>query len=318
MARLPTTDWIDAGWAHAVRNRDQLLRTIGRISTLHAGRVYAWRGQSNAAWGLSSSLHRELVDSGSVSEARMRSAELHIVKRAREYGLGRELGPSNTDANLLATLQHHGVPTRLFDVTSNPMTALWFACQQPTNGRRTSGVLFAIDVTETRWMVSAEFGPATWGGVKDPLGAAYETELEASRSDQRPFRLYPALPDERMKAQEGYFLVSAVPSSPAIPHVPDLAFPTSAAPGGSVLRQLVEVADRGPGRPPKVPLLALVIPPDVKDALRGPLRGTYNRRRRVLFPDVDGFRSAFEYGEETPEAGPTQSTTDPRSSGSPA
>jgi hypothetical protein len=54
----------------------------------------------------------------------MRAEEIKIVEEARRWGLGRDLGPSATDLRLLALLQHHGVPTRLLDVTSNPMTAL--------------------------------------------------------------------------------------------------------------------------------------------------------------------------------------------------
>ncbi len=48
---------------------------------------------------------------------------------------------------MLASLQHHGVPTRLIDVTTDPMTALWFACQRASADRDATGVLFAFNVT---------------------------------------------------------------------------------------------------------------------------------------------------------------------------
>lgn len=51
--------------------------------------------------------------------------------------------------------------------------------------------------------------------------------------------------------------------------------------------------EKGPGRPASLPFRAIVIPAGVKDKIRDPLKRTYNRRRRVLFPDVDGFREGL-------------------------
>lgn len=297
MGRTPARTWVDSGWGYEVKNRDQLLRTVGRISTLREGRVYAWRGQSKGKYNLSSSLYRHLAKSGPVNEDRLRETEKRIVREARKYGLGRELGPSNTDAHLLASLQHHGVPTRLLDVTSNPFTALWFATRQP-KGRRSTGVLFAIDVTDMKPTRTFDHEATTYAGGLDPLSAAYTLQLVKSAEQQMPFRLFPELPDDRMRAQEGFFIGSTMPDTPRIPGVPDLNLPVNAPPGADALRRLVESPERTAGAPLSLPFLALVIPPAVKDGLRDPLRGTFNRRRRVLFPDVDGFREAFEYGDE--------------------
>ncbi len=122
-----------------------------------------------------------------------------------------------------------------------------------------------------------------------------------------PFRLFPAVPDERMSAQEGYFVGSEVSPEPRVPGVLDLDLVGGSPPPAETLKNLlVGLEERGPGRPAQLPFLALVIPAKVKRAMRDPLKGTFNRRRRVLFPDVDGFREAFQAGEvdlETPGSG---------------
>lgn len=292
-------EWVDSGWGYKVSSRDQLLRTIGRISTLRQGRIYAWRGQSDGAFELSSSLYRHLSDEAIydadavVTEPRMRHFETQIIEEARTYGIGQSLGPSNTDAHLLATLQHHGTPTRLIDVTSNPFTALWFATQSEKGKRGTSGVLFAIDVTDMPWMNTFHHGVRTVAELDDPLAGGYQLSLTRSSREGCPFRLFPALPDDRMRAQEGFFLGGALPDSAQIPRVPALNLQVGEPPGAERLDRLVRAGDRTAGRPFALPFLALVIPPKIKEDLKDPLKGTFNRRRRVLFPDVAGFTSAF-------------------------
>lgn len=48
------------------------------------------------------------------------------------------------DLQLLALLQHNGLPTRLLDVTANPLTAPWFACMSKPSR---DGLLIAFNVS---------------------------------------------------------------------------------------------------------------------------------------------------------------------------
>lgn len=303
MPNPPAFDgWMAHGWGIQVTTPHQLFRIVSHIALLEQSRTYAWRGQNDASWDLSPSLYRRLAMGGSkVTEKTMRDSELDLLEEARRWGLGRDLGPSATDLHMLAVLQHHGLPTRLIDVTSNPMTALWFAVEEHRPGegdkpRRSPGVLFAIDVSKTPWYETFQHGEGqTSDHLVNPLAATYKQALTKSATDKEMFRAFPALPDERMKAQEGFFVGSSVPSRHVAPGV--LGFnPIGSAPGEDKLRKLLRT-EAGKGRPARVPFCAIVIPANVKDKLRDPLRHTYNRRRRVLFPDVDGFREGFDRGQ---------------------
>lgn len=193
----------------------------------------------------------------------MREQELEILKEARRWGLGRDLGASATDLHLLAVLQHHGVPTRLIDVPSNPLTALWFATEEhrPDDSacvKRSPGVLFAVDVTGTDWYETCQHsGGQTWSQVEEPLAAPYKRALGKTARSGKPFRAFPALPDERMKAQEGFFLGSTVPRKHKAPGVLGLN-PLGFAPGNQKLQKLLK-AEEGPGRPVSPPFCAIVV-----------------------------------------------------------
>lgn len=71
-------------------------------------------------------------------EAAMLAAELAILDEAAEWRM------SEIPAlELLARLQHHGGPTRLMDVTRNPLIAAWFAVEAGTAGEADAR-LFAL------------------------------------------------------------------------------------------------------------------------------------------------------------------------------
>jgi hypothetical protein len=280
------------------------LRLISHIALLDNSRMYAWRGQRDASWPLSSSLFRRLEErDGSVTENSLRIEETRILAEARNWGLGRDLGLSATDMHMLAVLQHHGLPTRLFDVTANPMTALYFAIEPapiPSDGGdavETDGVIFAIDVTESKWHETFQHtSTVTHDQLARPLTAPWDAAIDASRSSGF-FRVFSALPDERMKAQEGFFLGSAVPPSSEIDGVRGINLTAGRRPiGAARLQKLLDLENRGRGRPARVPFIAVVVPAKLKNKLRTPLKRTFNRRPRVMFPDVDGFREAFMHG----------------------
>jgi hypothetical protein len=202
-----------------------------------------------------------------------------------------------TDLHLLALLQHHGLPTRLLDVTSNPTTALWFACQEAPGGRDAAGALLAFDVTSMPELPTIDVGAVTIARLEDPLGGGLAAALERSAARQQPFLVRPSLPDPRMTAQEGLFIAGVTPVTPSITGVESFPLAGAVAPGRNGLAALFAPDERGPGRPRRLPFVALMIPPRLKRRIRNSLRDTYNRRRRVLFPDIAGLVEAFRLGQ---------------------
>lgn len=99
---------------------------------------FFFRGQANIDWDITPGIFRNnylSIESEMVSEAYSRNPE--------------EFRKLDTDFEKLAKLQHYGLPTRLLDVTSNPLVALYFACQsneefdeESGNMQETDGVVY--------------------------------------------------------------------------------------------------------------------------------------------------------------------------------
>lgn len=302
---------MDVGWAwkatdHWVRPRTarDVMSVIGSIGVYSTGQQFAWRGMASADFSLTSSLHRRVGG----SEEAVRAAELDILEEARTWGLGTHPLGHVDDLQLLSDLQHFGIPTRLIDVTSNPMTALWFACQPAPSDHSKSGLLLALNVTSwERVSTVAAAGQLTWGQVANPSGSRLQQRLEAGK----PFVVESASPNARLRAQEGSFVSGAVPVTEPIETVttdeghsfeiyrstPFESIDVRWPPIDQAELEARLTLPRTVGAPRSLPFVAVIITAGLKTSLLKYLAGTYNRSARVLFPDYLGY---FEHGRSIP------------------
>lgn len=280
--------WSETGWFLEAKGSRDLFATIGSIGGYSSQASIAWRGVSSSDYPLVSSLQRS---HGIADEETLRLKERRIIEAAREWGLG--YGPSgwSSDLQLLADLQHYGTKTRLIDVTSNPMTALWFACQspvQPIDGPAVSsdGLLLAINTAG--WMRYGRNMPAgTYSAIENP----FTWELDSALDHESPFLVESLVPNDRLRSQEGFFVAGRVPrrenqSGPFKSFTMEFQPTTSA----ELRQRLGQRSVDGQTARKKLPFVAVLVPGRLKARVLQRLENSYNRRARVLFPDFSGFR----------------------------
>lgn len=166
--------------------------------------TFRFRGQRDARWGLTTSLYRAMLERDDVvREPPFGEQEQRVLEQMRQQGLGRNM----SDGELLMVLQHHGVPTRLLDVSTEPLEALFFAVDAEDG---LDGRLFLIGVRDPDQTLDMS------GSERDPLPWAAWRRGRTQGTAEWTNRIY-ALPDvsldPRMRAQRGVFLVGGLPRS---------------------------------------------------------------------------------------------------------
>jgi hypothetical protein len=167
----------------------------------HALTTWWFRGLTNANYKLVPKVGRDFEGkkwSASVRPSRKTTfahREFRIFKAFRRRArLGLQFLPE-TDFEWLALAQHHGVPTRLLDWTTNPLMAAWFAMNHPNPEDDQIARIYAVHVT---------------------------AKLTVDEDDVNPFRLKGSRPafvvsphwHPRVRAQRGCFSIHPTPNEP--------------------------------------------------------------------------------------------------------
>ena len=127
--------------------QERSVSTIGEL--MHELNVlpnnYVFRGQSNADWGLNSTLERIIGSRWCSQQARkFEDYSLNTFKSKYHIYSGTEHLPKSK-LSWLSVMQHYGVPTRLIDFTTSPYVALYFALESYDPLSRNDIAIFAID-----------------------------------------------------------------------------------------------------------------------------------------------------------------------------
>jgi hypothetical protein len=241
---------------------------------------WCFRGQRESGWNLHTSLDRavkrEFRGPNSIGYDHLDRATVErdllfrFQQQAHRYI--ENLPASDDLGSWFALMQHHGVPTRLLDWTQSSYVGLYFALDEEPQGKEKRAAIWSINLD---WLENKSddlllVEPATESRYPTAR-AEYFNQLLKLKRDEKPVivKIDPSRTNERMAAQQGFFLCSLL---------------RQASFNQIVMGMMME----GPEPPDQPVVRKLEIPIDLRIEFLKKLRAM-NIHRASLFPDLDGF-----------------------------
>ena len=146
-----------------------------------------FRGQSNAEWELVPALGRLSPDEFPLRLSGWDATENYLLEEFKKHASRHLKTPPKNKLEWLIHAQHHGLPTRLLDWSTNPLKALYFTVEN-SEYDHVDGKVFC-------------HYPRMWSSSSDLIGDIERDNLNTA--------FYPVMINDRVLAQEGCFTLFA-------------------------------------------------------------------------------------------------------------
>lgn len=169
-----------------IRSATEFISIVSNKFFIHRKSDWVFRGQTNVKYDLISSVGR--IKHTSATFEKFEMSLFNIFKRS-SVGLI-EKTPSS-DYEWLTLAQHHGLPTRLIDFSTNPLVAAYFAC---CSNEDKDGVIFCLNADKK---------------IPDSV-----IQKDSPFTLKQPGKLNPVIVTPRVSSQEGLFIILNNPEEP--------------------------------------------------------------------------------------------------------
>lgn len=221
---MTTLTW-QPGEAPDFDSSQELLTTLLQRDS----KIYAYRGQADCTWTLSSTISRTLIrqakNGGPIDPKRYESMVAdslrdqfsvdvedrllrEFIRESEQLGLS-DLPDHRDRLGWWEIMQHHGAPTRLLDWSKSPLIALWFAVNDTRVSAEADASIFVLNVHNTwlshaRWTSDLSVQDSSWNNVhSDRVGQNRLAEhLIHQKPTQVPLLIEPRRSVPRAVAQQ--------------------------------------------------------------------------------------------------------------------
>lgn len=165
-----------------------------------------YRGHASVEWQLMPSLFRRIPGVNHAYEAlhginvSYFPEEQYLIQESERIFPELFMSCKN-DVSRMAIAQHHGIPTRLLDVSGNALVALYFATQECIDeGKERDGCVFVFRASANEYKIASTSGRID----KIRIGRYHSGKRPLVRIDH-PLLVFPPLMTARQRAQDGAF-----------------------------------------------------------------------------------------------------------------